>query len=370
MNFDFSEDQKLVQKTARDYLAEHSPLGVCRRVLEGKELYDATLWKGVAEMGWLGAAIPEEYGGAGLGHLELVLIAEEIGRALAPIPFSSSVYLASEALLLAGSEDQKKKHLPRLASGELIATLALAEGAGDPDLASLETRLEGGRLSGRKLPVVDGDVAGAALVLARDGKGHSLVWVDLGGSGVSRSSLDSLDPSRSQAEIVFAGAPAEVVGKSGEGARLVERLLDRAAVLMAFEQLGGAQRALEITREYAMGRYAFGRPIASFQGLKHRFAELYCAIELARSNAYYGAWALSHGNDELSLAACGARISACKAFELAGEEMIQIHGGVGYTWEYDCHLFYRRSKLLSLALGSPSDWREKLVCRLEARDAA
>jgi len=370
MNFDFSEDQKLVQKTARDYLAEHSPLATCRRVLEGKDLYDATLWKGVAEMGWLGAAVPEQYGGAGLGHLEMVLIAEEIGRALAPIPFSSSVYLATEALLLAGSEEQKKKYLPRLATGEVIGTLAMHEGPGDADAASVKARVENGRLTGEKLPVPDGDVAGIALVLVRDGSGLSLVIADLDTSGVTRTSLTSLDPSRSLAKLAFSNVPVETVGAAGKGWELAEKVLDRAAVLMAFEQLGGATRALEITREYAMGRYAFGRPIASFQALKHRFADLYCAIELARSNAYYGAWALSHGNDELPLASCGARISASEAFDLAGEEMIQIHGGVGYTWEYDCHLFFRRAKLLSLTLGSPSEWREKLISRLETRDAA
>jgi alkylation response protein AidB-like acyl-CoA dehydrogenase len=371
MNFDFSEDQKLVQKTARDYLAEHSKLSVCRRVLEGKEPFDAALWKGAAEMGWLGAAVPEEYGGAGLGHLELVLIAEEVGRALAPIPFSSSVYLATEALLLAGSEEQKKKYLPRLAAGERIGTLAIAEGPGDPDPESLKARIEGGHLTGEKLPVPDGDVAGLAIVLAREGDGRlSLVLADLEHGGVTRTPIDSLDPSRSQARLAFSKVPVEVLGAAGAGLELAEKVLDRAAVLMAFEQLGGAARALEITREYAMGRYAFGRPIASFQALKHRFADLYCAIELARSNAYYGAWALSHGNEELALAACGARISASDAFDLAAEEMIQIHGGVGYTWEYDCHLFYRRAKLLSLTLGSPAEWKEKLISRLEARDAA
>lgn len=371
MNFDFSEDQKLVQKTARDYLTEHSPLAVCRRVLEGSERYDAALWKGVGEMGWLGAAVPEEYGGAGLGHLELVLIAEEVGRALAPIPFSSSVYLATEALLAGGSDEQKKKYLPRLASGELIGTLAVAEGAGDPDAASIAARVEGGRLSGDKLPVPDGDVAGIALVLARGGDGKlSLVLADLSAAGVTRSPIDSLDPSRSQAKLTFAGVPVETVGAAGGGLALVERVLDRAAVLMAFEQLGGAQRALEMTREYAMGRYAFGRPIASFQVLKHKLADVFCAIELARSNAYFGAFTLSRDNDELPLAGASARIAASEAFDRAAKEMIQIFGGVGFTWEYDCHLFYRRAKLLSLTLGSPSAWREKLVSRLEARDAA
>lgn len=370
MNFDFSDDQKLIQKTARDYLAQHAPLSTCRRVLEGQEEYDAALWKGAAEMGWLGAAVPEEFGGSGLGHLELVLIAEEIGRALAPIPFSSSAVLATEALLLAGSEAQKRKYLPRLSAGELIGTLALTEGLGDVMGGAPATRIEGGRVTGEKLPVPDGNAAGVALVLARDGAGTSLALVDLGADGVTRTPLESLDPSRPRAKVAFSETPAEIVGAAGQGRALVEKVLDRAAVVMAFEQLGGAQRALDLTRDYALGRYAFGRPIASFQVLKHRFADLFCAIELARSNAFYGAWALSHGNDELPLAACGARISATEAFELAAKEMIQIHGGVGYTWEYDCHLFYRRAKVLGLELGSASEWREKLVTRLEAREAA
>jgi alkylation response protein AidB-like acyl-CoA dehydrogenase len=372
MNFEFSEDQKLVQKTARDYLVEHSGLEVCRAVLESAKPYDSGLWKGAAEMGWLGAAVPEQYGGAGLGHLELVLIAEEVGRALAPIPFSSSVYLATEALLLAGSELQKKKYLPRLCSGELIGTFAFAEGASDLlDPGFVSTRFEAGRLTGEKIPVPDGDIAGLAVVLAKDAKGApALALADLGGNGVTRTGLESFDPSRSLARLRFDGAAAEPLGDPGKGFQLFERVLDRAAVIMAFEQLGGAQRALEITREFTMGRYAFGRPVASFQALKHRMADVYCALEIGRSNAYYGAWALSSGSEELPVAAAGARIAACDASAMAAEEMIQLHGGVGFTWEYDCHLFYRRAKLLGLVLGSAAEWREKLIRRLESRDAA
>jgi alkylation response protein AidB-like acyl-CoA dehydrogenase len=214
--------------------------------------------------------------------------------------------------------------------------------------------------------VPDGEAAGLAVVAAREGAGLSLVLVELGAAGVTREPLACVDPSRSIARLRFEGAPAERLGAAGLGAATIERLLDRAAVLMAFEQLGGAQRAFEITREFCLGRYAFGRPIASFQALKHRLADLYVAIELARSSCYYAAWALSAGSDELPRAACGARVSASDAFELAGREMIQLHGGVGFTWEYDCHLFYRRSKFLALALGNASQWREKLIQRLES----
>jgi alkylation response protein AidB-like acyl-CoA dehydrogenase len=370
MNFDFSEDQKFIQHTAREFLSGHAGLDVCRGVLESDRPYDAELWKGVAEMGWLGAAVPENYGGAGMGHLELVLIAQEVGRALAPIPFASSVYLASEALLRYGSDAQKEAYLPGLCSGARIGTFAVGEGTGDLDGGALTTELSGGKISGAKLPVCDGDVAGLAVVLARDGGGSTLALVDLEGDGVTRSPIGSIDPSRSLARIELSGAPAEILGEPGQGAELASSLLDRAAVMMAFEQVGGAERALEITKEFCMGRYAFGRPVASFQALKHRMADLYAAIELARSNGYYAAWALSTDDEELGIAAASARIAACDAFQLAGEEMIQMHGGVGFTWEYDCHLFYRRAQYTGFALGSAAEWREKLIRRLEAKHAA
>jgi hypothetical protein len=371
MNLEFSEDQKFVQKTARDFLERRSGLDVCRRVLESPGVpYDAELWKGVAEMGWLGAVVPEALGGAGLGYLELVLIAEEMGRALAPVPFGPSVYLATEALQLLGSEDQKRRFLPRLAAGDLVGTFALAEGTGDLLALDLATRFENGRLSGEKLPVLDGGAAGLAVVAARGAAGRpALALALLDVEGVVRTPLHSFDPSRPQAKIAFDGAPAEALGPADAGPA-IRTLLDRAAVLTGFEQLGGATRALEETRAYALGRYAFGRPIASFQVIKHRMADLYAAIELARSNGYYAAWALSSGSDELELAACSFRAAASDAFELATREMVQIHGGVGFTWEYDCHLFYRRAKLLSAWLGTPSAWRELLVQRLEAREAA
>ena len=370
MNFDFSEDQKFIQHTAREYLAEHAGLDVARSVLESDQPYARDLWQGVAEMGWLGTAAPEAHGGADMGHLELVLIAEEIGRSLAPIPFSSSVYVAIEALLRYGSDAQQQKYLPTLCSGETIGTFAFAEGTGDLDGSALRTELAGGKLAGTKLPVCDGDVAGLAVVLARDGSDSSLALVELGGEGVDRTALRSIDPTRSLARVEFAGAPAEILGEAGQGASQASALLDRAAAMMAFDQIGTAARALEITKDFTMGRYAFGRPVASFQAIKHRMADLYAAIELARSNAFYAAWALSTDDDELGVAAAAARVAACEAIQLAGEEMVQFHGGVGFTWEYDCHLFYRRAQYTNFALGTAAEWREKLVKRLEARHAA
>ncbi|NRA07736.1 MAG: acyl-CoA/acyl-ACP dehydrogenase [Myxococcales bacterium] len=365
MNFDFSEEQKLLQETAREYLAEHSPLSACRAVLESGGSHDAELWKGAAEMGWLGAAVPEIYGGAGFGRLELSLLAMEVGRALAPIPFAPSVYLCTEAILEAGSDAQRDRWLPRLVSGEVIGSFGISEQVGRSGVAQLETRFEGGCVHGVKQPVPDVGVAGLLLAAVETGKGPGLALVELGGEGVVAENLESLDASRPLGRLTLKGAPAELLGGDGAGEAFLAHLLDRAAVLMAFEQVGGAERALEITREFTLGRFAFGRPIASFQALKHRMADIYAAIQLAASSAYYGAWALSTGDAELATAACGARVTASDAFDLATTEMIQMHGGVGYTWEYDCHLFYRRARGLGHALGSATEWREKLVQRLE-----
>ena len=372
MNFDFSDDQRVLRDQARKFLGEHASSARVRRVLDTDAPYDAELWRGMVEMAWPGTAIPEEYGGAGYGHLELCVIAEELGRSLAPTPFSSSVYLATEAIILAGSDAQKKRWLPRLAMGEAIGCFALAEGPSTPTPAALATTARSGRLSGVKLPVADGDVAHLAVVAARTSGGQgersmSLFVVELDGPDLKRTALKTIDPTRSHARIVFDEAHGELLGGEGQGWPLVRRLLDRAAVLVAFEQVGGAQAALDMAREYALGRFAFGRPIASFQAIKHKLVDMYVAIELARSNAYYGAWALSTNAPELPVAAAAARVSATEAFWLAAKENIQTHGGMGFTWEFDCHLYYRRAKLLGLALGSARHWKQELIARLEAR---
>jgi len=215
--------------------------------------------------------------------------------------------------------------------------------------------------------VTDGDVADFAVVAASEAAGRpGLFLVDLKGGGVTRTPVTTVDPTRSHARIVFDRAAAEPLGAPGAGWPLVERLLDRAAVLVAFEQVGGAQAALDMAREYALGRFAFGRQIASFQAIKHKLADMYVAVELARSNAYYGAWALSKDAPELPVAAAAARVAATEAYYQAAKENIQIHGGMGFTWEFDCHLHYRRAKLTGLMLGSARRWKDLLVTRLEA----
>lgn len=223
-------------------------------------------------------------------------------------------------------------------------------------------------MHGVKLPVTDGDIADVAVVLATENSSTGLYLVELDGPGVTRETLVTLDPTRSVAQLTFAAAPAQLLGKHGEGLRLAEGVLNRAAVLLAFEQLGGADRALEMGTDYALSRYAFGRPIGSYQAIKHRLADIYIKNELARSNAYYGAWSLGAGDAQLPLAAAAARICASEAFWFAAKENLQIHGGMGYTWESSCHLFYRRAQQLGLVAGGSKGWKERLVRQLELRN--
>jgi alkylation response protein AidB-like acyl-CoA dehydrogenase len=375
MEFDFSDDQKQLKDQARRFLEAKAPPKAVRVILEGPEPYDKALWKGLADMGFMGTAIPEEFGGLGATYLELCVIAEELGRAVAPVPFSSSIFLAAEFLLAAGTQAQKEAYLPKLASGELIGCLALAEGVGNPTPKSISASVERGKLTGVKIPVLDGNAADFAVVAARSGLGHdarsiSLFLVDLKGAGVSSENVETIDPTRKQAKISFDGATAEPLGATGDGWRILTDILDRAAVLTAFEQLGGADRALEMARDYALDRMAFGRPIGSFQAVKHMLADMYVSATLARSNCYYGAWALSTDAAELPEAAATARVSATQAYQHCSKNNIQVHGGMGFTWEFDCHLYYRRSNLLALALGSLSVWEDKLIERLRAKNAA
>lgn len=374
MNFDFSDDQKLLKEQIRRFLADKCPPQVVRRVLDGNETHAEEVWRGLVELGVPGTVIPEAYGGLGLGPLELCVIAEEIGRAAAPVPFDSSVVLASEALKLAGSEAQKKQWLPRLAAGEVLGTLAVAEGPQPPRPRNLRATFGGGRLNGTKVPVADGEAAGVAVVLAGTGgqgeRALSLVLVDLGQPGVRRRRVETIDPARKHAELTFDDAAAELLGSEGEGWRTLERLYDSAAVYLAFAQVGGAEAAMWMARDYALQRQAFGRAIGSYQAIKHKLADCYVKLELARSNAYYGAMMLADGGADLPLAAAAARIAATEAYDFAAKENIQTHGGIGFTWQADTQFHYRRARVLALALGGPMAWKDKLVSRLEQKNAA
>lgn len=368
MNFDFSDEQKMLREQVSRALTEAAPLTEARTALTGGFEYSERAWNAIAEAGILGAGIPEEYGGLGLGRLEWCVTSEEIGRTLAPVPYLSTIVLA-EALLAFGSAAQKNMWLPRIAGGQIIGTWADAEGPRELRADNFQVEFKSGRLTGKKLPVLDGNIAGLAVVLARTDDGPALVLVDLE-KGVSRRALKTLDKSRPQAELHFDGAPAELLGKAGEGWTAYTQLMNRASVLLAFEQVGAADRALEMARDYALERHAFGRPIGSYQGIKHKLANIYMANEIARVHALWGAWATSTDASDLPLAAASARVSANRAFTLAAQENIQTHGGIGFTWESDCQLFYRRARLYAGLLGPELDWKERIVTSIELSNAA
>ena len=362
MNFDFSDDQRSMQQDLRGFLSDPQRPARSRKALEEGTGIDRSLWGEMADLGWLGIRIPEEFGGSGLGTLELALAAEEVGRVLAPIPFGSSICGAAEAILRAGTPIQQEKYLPSLASGKEIGALAFAEKEGRLLLEGPVTAYRDGRIYGTKIAVPDGGIATLAVVACvADGELAAAI-VPLDQSEISREVGQSIDPSRSVATLHCDGAEAELL----HGPGTLDEILLTGAVLQAFEQIGGADTIFAITREYMDLRHAFGRPIASYQALKHRMADIYTAIELARSNAYYAAWALSVNSQELAEAACCARVAATQAYQLATTEAIQLHGGIGFTWESDCHLFYRRARWLGASLGGIDEWRERLVREVDA----
>ena len=358
MNFDFSEDQRRLQEGVRRVLSDHSTSAHVRRVLEGEAPFCADTWRELAGLGALGIAIAEEHGGAGMGLLELCLVAEEAGRSLAAVPLLPTVYLAAQAIARAGSPAQAAHWLPRIASGEAIVSAVIDERR-QRVLADPPLRLSGDRLSGVVSAVPDGMAASACLLLV----GGQLVLADLTAAQVGRSTQRSLDPTRPLARMAFDDAPVELLAAS-DGARIASQVVDGAAVLLAFEAVGGAERALYAARDYVMERRAFGRLVGSFQAVKHKLADLFAQIEIARAHAYYGAWAMASGAPELPRAASAARVAATTAYNAVAEESLHLHGGIGYTWEVDCHLHLRRARWLGQILGNEHQWRERLAASL------
>jgi len=365
MNLDFSDDQKFLKEEARKFLEKENALSRNRSVLESDSKIDKELWEKIIELGWTGIRIPEEYGGLGLGHLELCVIAEELGRVLAPVPFSSSVYLFTETIINFANDDIKQNILPKLVSGEIVGTLAVTEELMAPTKENISLSCVNGVINGKKIAVPDAEVATHAVVVAKTNNGISLQLVNLASDGVSIEHQENIDESRGHFSINFKDVESKVIGDDINGWDLFESTINQAAVLFSYEQIGGSQASLDMAINYAQERYAFGRPIGSFQAIKHKLADMYIALTLAKSNCYYAAWALSTNSADLPTASATARVSSTKAFQLCSKENIQTHGGNGFTWEYDCHMFYRRSKLLSLNIGSLSNWKEKLVTSLE-----
>jgi alkylation response protein AidB-like acyl-CoA dehydrogenase len=338
MNFDFSDDQKLLKEQVRKFLADKCPTKVVRRVLDGTETHADDVWKGLVDLGVPALGIPEEYGGMGLSPLEVCVAAEEIGRAAAPVPFDSSVVLATEALKLAGSDAQKKKWLPELASGKAIGTLAIAEGAQPPKPRNTRTTFGGGRLSGKKLPVTDGEAATFAIVLANTGgsgdRAVSLVLVDLTQKAVTKKRIETIDPARKHAELTFSDASAELLGAEGEGWSLLERLYDAAAVYFAFAQVGGAEAAMWMARDYALQRTAFGRADRLLPGDQAQAGRL--STSPARAGALQRLLRRLDADRRRHRPAAGGGGGAYRGdrcLRLAAKENIQTHGGIGFTWE-------------------------------------
>jgi alkylation response protein AidB-like acyl-CoA dehydrogenase len=359
MDFDFSPEQKQMQEEARRFLSGRCGTRAARAALEG-EPFDRGLWAQMSELGWTAIGIADEYGGIGLGALELCLVAEELGRVVAPVPFSSSIYLAADAIQRYGSAAQKERWLPALASGRSVATLAVDEPGRALPSQPFAVGVAAGRLSGCKSPVVDGAIADLAVVAAGEGGVASLFLVDLSEPSVRRAALRTVDPSRNTAALEFHEAPAERL-EAAVGQDAVRSVICRAAIPFAFEQLGGADACLEAAVAFVRERSTFGRAVASYQAVKHRLADMYVKNQVARSNSYFGAWALSASGRDVPMAACIARLSAMEAFHFASREGLHLHGGMGFTWEADCHLFYRRAKFLALQLGPDRVWKERLM---------
>jgi alkylation response protein AidB-like acyl-CoA dehydrogenase len=328
--------------------------------------FDEVMWKQMADLGWMGIAIPEAYGGAGLGFFELAVVLEEIGRALLPAPFFSSVVLGSGAILNAGSEEQKSRLLPAVASGQSRPTVAVTEAAGRWDLEGLTAVArndgDGYRLNGSKWYVIDGQTSDLLVVAARvEGSGVALFLVDPATTGVTRTPMATLDLTRKQAMIDLANAEAELLGSLETGGEALARTMQQACVGLAAEMLGGAQKCLDMAVDYAQTRIQFGRPIGSFQAIKHKCANILTDVEMARSAAYYAAWAAAESADELPVASSIAKAECSDVVFRAAADNIQIHGGVGFTWEHDAHLYLRRAKTSEVYLGDADHHCELLA---------
>jgi alkylation response protein AidB-like acyl-CoA dehydrogenase len=364
-----SDEREEFRRSIRGFLARVSPESEVRRLMATAVGYDSDTWRSAAQqLALQGLAIPEDLGGGGFGFNELVIVFEEMGRVLFPAPFFSTVALAANALLVAGDEDVQRELLPQIAAGEAIATLALTEDAGrwDERGVSLTARRSGAdyRLYGHKNYVLDGHTADVVLVVARVEGAIEILAVDGDAEGLQRTQLVTMDDTRKQARLEFDGTIARSIGPSGGGWEIVSRVLDRAAVALAAEAAGGVARCLEMATAYADERVQFGRPIGSFQAIKHKCANLLIEAESAKSAAYYAGWAAAENIEELALAAPLAKSYCCEAFLHAAAENIQIHGGIGVTWEHPAHLYFKRAKTSELLLGTPSEHRESLARRL------
>ena len=373
MNFGFNEEQELLRNTARKFFENECPSETVRRLMETPEGINAELWKKLAEQGWLGLIYPEQYDGTALGLVDLVVLMEEMGRAVAPGPYFSTVLLGGLAILEAGSDAQKKEWLPKIAAGDKRVALAWMEPTAQlgPAGVTLTAVEKGGKytLSGTKLFVHDAHTADALVVAARTrpgagADGVSLFLLPKGTKGLQVTLLPTMDQTRKLCEVacsdVTVGGDA-LLGVAGSGWAPLARVLDRATVALCAEMCGGAQKVLDMTVEYAKIRQAFGRPIGSYQGVKHRAADMLVDVENSKSITYYAAWALDEGSPEAPLAVSMAKAYVSDAFRRVSAAGIQLHGGIGFTWEHDLHLYFKRAKGSEFTFGDATHHRERVA---------
>jgi alkylation response protein AidB-like acyl-CoA dehydrogenase len=371
MHATFSEEQEEFRRVLRRFLEERSPETEVRRLMETAEGFDREVWKqACSELGLAGLHVPEEFGGQGFGFVEFGVALEECGRALLCAPFFASAALAAHAVLLGATEAERKEILPAIASGDTIATLAFTEPGGRWDIPSIALTAartsDGWSLDGVKSFVLDGHVADRVVVAARlpgtsGSSGIGLFVVPGEAAGLERRLLETMDATRKLTRLEFSGVPAEALGEPGEAAAALGRTLDLASIALACEMIGGAQKVLEATTEYAKVRVQFGRPIGSFQAIKHRLAELLLEVELAKSAAYVASEAAAADTPELAALASLAKACCSDAYRHVASESIQIHGGGGFTWENSTHLYFKRARSSEFLLGDPDSHRERML---------
>lgn len=384
MDLAFTEEQELLRSTVRTFVDRNYPEPRVRELMADPAGNDTALWKQMAgQLGLQGLAISEEHGGSGFGFAEIAVVAEELGRGLVPSPFLASVVLAGSYLTHCGDEQAQADYLPGIADGSVIASLAIAEDAGSWDLETVALTVSqaapgagaaGPRLSGTKRFVLDGGGAGLLLVAARAADGGLSVYaVEPDAPGLAVEALETMDQTRRLAHLRLDSTPARLIGTPGSAAEPLQLALDLGAVALAMEAVGGAQRALELAVEYAKVRQQFGRPIGSFQAIKHKCADMLLEIEAARSAAYYAVWCAAQENSELPALAALAKFTCADAFARVAGDNIQVHGGIGYTWEHPAHLYYKRAKFNQVFLGDSAYHTDRLADLagiFEPRDAA
>jgi alkylation response protein AidB-like acyl-CoA dehydrogenase len=353
MQFGLNESQEFLRDSARKFFAGECPIAEVRHLMETETAFDATLWSKLAEQGYTGITFPEEFGGVGLGIVELALLMEEAGRALLPGPFFSTVALAGSVLDNVAIRDQKKKYLAPICRGEAHSTVAFLEIEGGWDPADLRLNAVNGKLKGEKLFVPDAAVADWIIVVARNG----VFLVDAKAPGIRIEPMLGMDLTRKLYSVQFDDAPAEKLGETAS----LSRALDIATVALAAETVGGMQRTLDITVEYAKTRKQFGKPIGIFQAVQHQCADMYLETESSRSAVYYAAWALQQHAPDAAAYVSIAKLYTSDASRTVGNRGIQVHGGMGFTWENDLHLYYRRAKASETALGDATFHRERLA---------